>query len=58
MNKPNKLTDYGNGILASDDFLASIARECIERELMERQCRAAARSAGAAYGSFNISDRL
>jgi hypothetical protein len=56
MNKTNKLTDYGNGILASDDFLASIARECIEREMMQRQCRIASHDS-VSYGTFNISDR-
>jgi hypothetical protein len=56
MNKQTKLTDYGNGILASDDFLASIARECIERELMERQCRIASHGSSS-YGTFTISDR-
>ena len=56
MNKTTQLTNYGNGIYASNPFLADIARKCIERELMQRQCRAAARADGAEYGSFNISD--
>jgi hypothetical protein len=58
MNNQTKLTDYGNGIYASNPFLADIARKCIEREMMQRQCRAAARADGATYGNFNISDRF
>jgi len=49
-----QLKNYGDGILASDDFLASIARECIERELMQRQCKAPAHGQ---WDRWHISDR-
>lgn len=60
----NKLKDYGNGILASSDDLASIG-EMYLREEMERQkqralLRAAFRDGKAVdgqWGSWNISDR-
>ena len=67
-NKANpmtkKLKDYGNGIMASDDRLASIG-ELYMREEMERQkqralLRAAFRDGKAVegqWGSWNISDR-
>ena len=67
-NKANlmtkKLKDYGNGIMASSDDLASIG-EAFLREEMERQkqralLRAAFRDGKAVegqWGSWNISDR-
>ena len=54
MNKQTKLTNYSNGVFASNEYLASIARECIEHELMQRQCRRAARDAGANEGTWNV----
>ena len=54
MNKTTKLTNYSNGVFASNEYLASIARECIEHELMQRQCRRAARDAGANEGTWNV----
>ena len=54
MNKQTKLTNYSNGVFASNEYLASIARECIEHELMQRQCRRAARDAGVNEGTWNV----
>ncbi len=50
MNKPNK-----HGVIASSDYLSDIARQCIERELMQRQCRVA--SHDYKFETWNISDR-
>ena len=58
------MKDYGNGILASNDYLASIG-ETYLREVMERQkqralLRAAFRDGKQVegqWGSWNISDR-
>ena len=44
-----------DGVHARNDYLADIARQCIERELMQRQCRAA--SHHYEYKTWNISDR-
>jgi hypothetical protein len=59
----SKLKDYGNGILASDDRLASIG-EAYLREEMERQKRRALLRAAfrdgqqmPTEGVWNISDR-
>ena len=58
------LKDYGNGILASDDRLASIG-EAYLREEMERQKRRAllraafrdGKQVDSQWGVWNISDR-
>ena len=63
------MKNYGNGILASNDFLASIAQECLEQEKRNRQYNRemndiiAADNAGndfyssKGYGTWNVSDR-
>jgi len=56
------MKDYGNGIYASNDWLADIARQCIEREMMQRQARQASHGSltegtGGQWGIWNISDR-
>ena len=64
------MKDYGNGILASNDLLASIALEQLESERKQRQARAAARQEQqewfakweatrprGQFGTWNISDR-
>ena len=56
------MKDYGNGIYASNDWLADIARQCIEREMMQRQARQASHGnltegTGGQWGIWNISDR-
>lgn len=58
------MKDYGNGILASNDYLASIGetylREEMERERQRALLRAAFRDGKQVegqWGSWNISDR-
>ena len=59
------MKDYGNGIYASNDWLADIAKQCIEREMMQRQCKQASHGsefpswgpAMGQWGRWNISDR-
>jgi len=51
-----KLKDYGNGILASDDRLAKVAMDYMERERKMAALRIACRDGGQ-YGNWNISDR-
>ncbi len=56
----NSMKDYGNGIHASSDWLADIARQCIEREMMQRQARLASYKDdddSGQWGIWNISDR-
>jgi len=57
------MKDYGNGIHASDDRLAAIGLECIERERREAKARQEwfskweeTRPRGQ-FGRWNISDR-
>ena len=66
-NPKNNMRDYGNGIHASNDFLAQIAADCIAREKREREAQRIAmeeeQSQGNSfydsqgYGTWNISDR-
>ena len=56
----NKIQFDSNGIYASNDFLKSIAMQCIEQELQERACRRAMSAQdldGGQWGIWNISDR-
>lgn len=48
-----------DGIYASNDFLKSIAMQCLEQERQERACRRAANDLidAPAWGVWNISDR-
>ena len=55
-----KLKDYGNGILASDDRLASIGEAFLREEMERQKQRALLRAAfrdGGQYEIWNISDR-
>jgi hypothetical protein len=66
-NPKNNMKDYGNGIHATNDFLASIAREYLESEKRQRQANIDALNDTDAqsnsfydsqgYGTWNISDR-
>lgn len=58
MNK-QPLKDYGNGIHASNDFLARIALEAIAYDKAVREARLADHKAGRVCQSttWNISDR-
>lgn len=54
------LKDYGNGILASDDRLASIGQQYLAQLTREHEQRKALRAAGhdpAPWGTWSISDR-
>lgn len=54
------LKDYGNGILASDDRLASIGQQYLAQLTREHEQRKALRAAGhdpAPWGVWSISDR-
>tara|TARA_A100001515_G_C4586096_1_gene214531 strand:+ start:890 stop:1090 length:201 start_codon:yes stop_codon:yes gene_type:complete len=60
------MKNYGNGILASNDFLASIAQECLEQDKRNRQYNREMSDiadtgndfySSKGYGTWNISDR-
>lgn len=60
------MKNYGNGILASNDFLASIAQECLEQDKRNRQYNREMKYladtgndfySSKGYGTWNISDR-
>ena len=56
----NKIQFDSNGIYASNDFLKSIAMQCLEQERQERACRRAMSAQdldGGQWGIWNISDR-
>ena len=51
------LKHYGYGVYASNGFLADIARQCIEREIMLRQCLAAdSRAEGNTFSAQGVAD--
>ena len=56
-NKQTKMTDYGNGIYASNPMLAKIAMAQLEQEKRQREARAAARAEGIQSAIWHISDR-
>ena len=64
------MKNYGNGILASNDFLASIAQECLEQDKRNRQYNREMNDiadmvfdtgndfySSEGYGTWNVSDR-
>ena len=56
----NKIQFDQDGIYASNDFLKSIAMQCLEQERQERSCRRAMSAQdldGGQWGVWNISDR-
>ena len=56
----NKIQFDSNGIYASNDFLKSIAMQCLEQERQERACRRAMSAQdldAGQWGVWNISDR-
>ena len=66
-NPKNNMKDYGNGIHATNDFLADIMREQLESEKRQRQAQKNAMNEeqpegnsfydSQGYGTWNISDR-
>jgi|ETNvirnome_6_100_1030635.scaffolds.fasta_scaffold28650_4 hypothetical protein len=56
-NSKNNMRHYGNGIHASNDFLAQIAADAIAQEKCEREARLKYGNAFKGYGTWNISDR-
>ena len=63
-NKATQLKTYPNGVLASDDFLASIGQRLRQEELAQEQWRQDVRAgrlpapAVGEWGTWSVSDRL